>query len=429
MKRSICILILLIILPVILIAQQTKVVTQQPPGGNYDESNMPKYTLPDPLVFNKGSKVLTKKDWKKRRAEIFKMFENEVYGVSPEWKGKIKFTETSGKDNALNGLAIQKEVRLTLINGDKTHDINILMYLPHSNKPVPVFLGLNFGGNHTVTNEPGVAVPSSWVRNNIQGGINDNKARESSRGSGASAWAVKEMITSGYGLVTVYYGDVDPDFDDGFKNGVHGLYNENRDASSWGSVAGWAWGLSRVMDYLEKVPAIDSKKVAVMGHSRLGKAALWAGAMDQRFAMVVSNNSGCGGAALSKRIIGETVGLINKTFPHWFCDNFNKYNNNEDALPVDQHQLLALIAPRPLYVASAEEDLWADPKGEFLSCTAASPVYELLGKKGLQTTEMPPVSKPLLGTIAYHIRPGKHAVTLYDWERYIDFANMQLKGK
>jgi len=428
MKRLIKIL-MLMILPVIINAQQTKVITEQPPGGNYNEANLPKYTLPDPLVFNNGSKVVTKKDWEKRRAELFKIFENEVYGVSPQWKGKIEFTEISRKDNALNGSAIQKEVKLTLINGDKSHDINVLIYLPHSNKPVPVFLGLNFGGNHTVTNEPGVTVTSAWVRNNSQGGINDNKAKESSRGTGASAWAVNEMISKGYGLVTVYYGDIDPDFDDGFKNGVHALYNENSDSTSWGSIAAWAWGLSRIMDYLEKVPAIDSKKVAVMGHSRLGKAALWAGVTDKRFAMDMSNNSGCGGAALSKRIIGETFGLINKTFPHWFCDNFYKYNNNEKALPVDQHELLALIAPRPLYVASAEEDLWADPKGEFLSCVGASPVYELLGKKGLPATEMPPVSKPLIGTIAYHIRPGKHAVTLYDWERYIDFADQKMREK
>jgi hypothetical protein len=431
MKKAIYLLILLI-LPAFVKAQQynnQNIISQQPPNGNYDESKMPAYTLPDPLVFNNGSKVATKADWEKRRAEIYKLFENEVYGVSPEWRGKVKVSETSSKENALGGTAVCKEIKLTLINGDKSLDLNLLIFLPHSNKPVPVFLGYNFGGNHTVTDEPGVAVTSSWVRNNSRAGINDNKAKESSRGSDASSWCVKEMIARGYGLVTVYYGDADPDFDDGFRNGVHALYNQQRDATSWGTIAGWAWGLSRVMDYIEKVPAIDSKKVIVMGHSRLGKTALWAGASDKRFAIVISNCSGCGGAALSKRIIGETVGLINKTFPHWFCGNFKKYNDKEENLPVDQHELLALIAPRPLYVASAEEDLWADPKGEFLSCAAASPVYEFLGMKGLPTKSMPTVNQPVIGTIAYHMRTGKHDVTPYDWQHYMDFAVVQFKGR
>ena len=425
-------LLLFLILPCLVKAQQynkQQIITQQPPNGNYDESKMPKYTLPDPLIFNNGAKVATKADWEKRRAEIYKLFENEVFGVSPKWQGKVKVTEISKKDDALDGTAIRKEVKLTLINGDKSLDMNLLIYLPHSNKPVPVFVGYNFEGNHGVTNEPDIAIATSWMRNNKAAGITNNKATEASRGAEASRWAVKEMIARGYGLVTIYYGDVDPDFDDGFKNGVHGLYNQKRDATSWGSIAGWSWGLSRVMDYLETVPSIDAKKVAVMGHSRLGKTALWAGASDKRFAIVISNCSGCGGAALSKRIIGETVGLINKTFPHWFCDNFKKYNDKEENLPVDQHELLALIAPRPLYVASAKDDLWADPKGEFLSCVAASPVYELLGMEGLPTTQMPPVSQPAVGTIAYHIRPGKHDVTLYDWQRYMDFVDLNFKKK
>jgi hypothetical protein len=401
-------------------------LSAQQSSANYDEAKVPAYTLPDPLVFNNGRKVQDNKDWDKRRAEILKLFENEEYGISPVWKGNIIPTELSSDLNALNGLAIRKEIKLTLINGSRELSIVMLLYLPKSSRPVPVFLGYNFGGNHSVTDEKGISITTSWMMNNSATGVTNNRASEAGRGKAASRWPVREIISRGYGLVTIYYGDVDPDFDDGFKNGVHGLYDKQRDNTSWGSIAAWAWGLSRAMDYLETVSSIDPKRVIVIGHSRLGKTALWVGATDQRFAMVISNNSGCGGAALSKRAFGETVGSINSAFPHWFCKNFNKYNQKEALLPFDQHELLSLIAPRPLYVASAEEDLWADPKGEFLSCVAASPVYVLLGEKGFPASEMPPVNSPVIGTIAYHIRTGGHDITLYDWQQYLDFADLYL---
>jgi hypothetical protein len=397
--------------------------------ANYDESKIPSYTLPDPLIFNDGSKVKTNEDWVKRRIEIYKTFEKEVYGISPGWKGKLTATELSSDPHALNDKAFRREVNIKLQNSNKELNFTLLIYLPHVSKPVPVFLGYNFGGNHSVTDERGISITSSWMRNDAEDGVTENRATEAGRGKSASQWQVPEIISRGYGLVTLYYGDIDPDFDDGFKNGVHGLYDLKPDSTSWGSISAWAWGLSRVMDWIETDHSIDSNKVIVIGHSRLGKTALWAGASDNRFAIVISNNSGCGGAALSKRIYGETVGIINSAFPHWFCDNFNKYNERESSLPVDQHELIALIAPRPVYVASAEDDQWADPKGEFLACLNASPVYVLLGCKEFPAAEMSAVNSPVAGDIGYHIRSGGHDVKLYDWQRYLDFADIHLKKR
>ncbi len=355
------------------------------------------------------------------------MFENQMYGKVPDGKVSSSFIEISKDENACNGKAIRREVQLILSREEQKIALNLLIYLPKSAKKSPVFLAYNFSGNHTITNEADIQIATSWVRNNTAFGITDNHSTEAARGSDADSWPLNDIIDRGYGVATLCYCDVDPDFDDGFKNGVHALINSPRDGSSWGSVAAWAWGLSRVMDYLEKVNEVDPQKIVVMGHSRLGKATLWAGATDKRFAIVISNESGSGGAALSLRKYGETITRTNTSFPHWFCDNFKKYNNKEETLPFDQHELLALIAPRPVYVATAEEDRWGDPKGSFLACIAASPVYQLLGKEGFPGREMPALEKPVVGTIGYHIRPGKHDVMPFDWKCYMDFADKYLK--
>ena len=392
-----------------------------------DESKVPEYKLPDVLTRFNGRKVKSEKDWyKKQRPEILKLFTEQVYGKVPGELAisGVKVWETS--DNAVNGLARRKQLSLFFKKNGLELEVNVLMYLPKTTQKVPVFLAYNFTGNHAVYNDPAIRLTDSWVANNPSVGIINNKVTEQSRASAEDRWPVEDIIKSGYGLVTIYYGDVDPDKDD-FSDGIHPFFYKQGQTKpgydEWGSIAAWAWGLSRAMDYLEQDTMVDSKKVAVLGHSRLGKAALWAGATDQRFAMVISNESGCGGAALSKRIYGETVGIINTSFPHWFCNNFLQYNDHEELLPVDQHMLLALIAPRPLYVASAEGDQWSDPKGEFLSAKYASAVYELLGREGLPVKEMPEVNHPVMGTIGYHIRSGKHDLTPYDWTQYIRFAD------
>ncbi len=403
-------------------------IQAQPSGYLYDETKVAKFNLPDPLKFESGDVVKTKADWQKRRAEIFRLFESQVYGKSPARPNSIK-ASTSLSKKVADGKILLRQVEIELTASGPT--VSVLIFLPaKATQPVPAFLGLNFNGNHTVFSDDEIAITKSWVRNNGGLGAKNNQASEMGRGASQSRWSVEQITDAGFAAITCYYGDIDPDFDDGWKNGLHAQIRAGKTktpaADEWGSISAWSWGLSRIVDYLETDDTVDAKSVFVVGHSRLGKTSLWAGATDTRFAGVISNNSGCGGAALSKRAFGETVKRINTSFPHWFCDNFNKYNDNEQELPVDQHMLLALCAPRPIYVASASKDLWADPRGEFLSAKHASAVYKLLTGNGLGIDAFPDVNTPSIGVISYHVRDGKHDITAYDWKQYIAFAKKAL---
>ncbi len=389
-------------------------------------------TIPsNPLITFSGDSVSTSEEWAtKRRPELITFFETEVYGKIPGDADGISFQILEENDHAVDSLAIRRQVEVTLKKNNKEQRFTILLYLPRRDTKSPVFLGYNFYGNHTVQPDSEIFISKAWSLDNEEIGIQNHQPTAASRGSMSERWPVRAIIEKGFGLATVFYGEIDPDKND-LSDGVQSLFYKTGHTTpgpgEWGSVAAWAWGLSRAMDYLEQDPMVDSGKVTVFGHSRLGKAALWAGASDRRFAAVISNNSGCGGAALFKRKVGERASDINTAFPHWFTQKFKGYNEREETLLADQHELLALIAPRPLYVASASEDAWADPQGEFLGAFYASPVYRLYQKSGISSMEMPPPNVPIQNTVAYHLRAGKHDITLFDWEQYLNWAEIQLK--
>ena len=395
----------------------------QAPAANYDEAKVPAYTLPPLLVMSDGTPVGGAAGWEKRRDEIRALLESQMFGRAPGRPGDLTFAIDDLDRAALGGTAIRKQVSI------KTRALvfRLLLYLPaNATRPVPVFVGLGFGPNQSVSTDPGITLAGNWVQNKDTKAVELQTAQESSRGSAASRWQVEAILARGFGLATMYYGDIEPDVAGAMKTGVRGTYLQpGQDAPrdyEWGAIAAWAWGLSRMADYLQTDRDVDGSRLALVGHSRLGKTALWAGATDTRFGLVISNDSGEGGAAISRRAFGETVADLNNRFPHWFCGNYKTYSGREAAMPFDAHMLLALVAPRPLYVASADEDQWADPKGEFLAAVAASEVYERLGRKGVGAATMPPVNQPVGDAVRYHVRTGKHDITAYDWQQYLDFA-------
>lgn len=396
-------------------------------NANYDESKVPSYVLPELLKCENGESVTTVEQWEnKRRPELLDLFGRHMYGTIPAERINVSYDIVSENREALGGKATSKQVRFTFSNGDKKNEAYLLLFIP--NKPkgkVPIIVGYNFKGNHSTTTDT-MIIYSPALCLALEPGSPDWV-----RGSQASRWSYDLIIDRGYAIATMCYHDIFPDKPELKDHSVISLFSgynsQKTDPAEWQAIGAWAWGSSRIVDFLEGEEKIDTNKIAIMGHSRQGKAALWAGAIDPRFQIVFSNESGCGGAALFRRKYGETAEIINFKFPHWFCVNFRQYNDKEEKLPVDQHQLLALIAPRKVYVASAEGDRWSDPKGEFLSAYHAGPVYKLYGLSTIESDEMPGLHAPIMEDIGYHIRAGKHDVTEYDWKCYLDFADKHFK--
>lgn len=412
----------------------------EPGDVNYDEGKVPHYALP--LLLPEGTPPAEGLNvWRNsRRAEILSLFEQHVYGKTPQAPVDIRAELLEESDTALGGSAYRRQVRLTVtpsadavgLDPNRSIQIEVLIYTPrHAIGRVPAFIGLNFFGNQTVHPDPAIRISQQWMRPKSEIGIVGNRATEDTRGAYRGRWQAEMLIERGYGLVTAYYGDIDPDnYQNDFSDGLHPLFYRQDQSSpaddEWGAIGAWAWGLSSIRRWLEADTWINANRMAVIGHSRLGKTALWAGAQDERFALVISNNSGCGGAALYRRCYGERIHHMLRAIGYWFCRDHAQWSQREDELPVDQHLLLALMAPRPLYVASAVEDRWADPKGEFLAAKHATPVYELFGTVGLPDAEMPAADEPSVGRIGYHVRTGKHDVTEYDWKQYLEFADKHL---
>jgi hypothetical protein len=366
---------------------------------NYKEENIKPYTLPDVLQPN-GAKITSAEQWDNiGRPAISELFRKNVYGRVPSTTYTEKF-KTVLDTITLEGAAHQKKIDIEIMSGGKSLIIHLSLFTPaNSKKTVPAFLLID----------------------NFKSSI-DPKVKD-------DFFPVKDAINRGYGMAVFSSADLDPDNFDNFKNGIHGLLDKNpRPGDAWGTIAAWAWGASRCMDYLQTDKDINRDKIAIVGHSRGGKTALWAGAEDTRFGMVISNESGAGGAALARRRFGETVEKLNTGFPHWFCSNYSKFNNKEDEMPVDMHMLLALAAPRPLYVACADEDLWGDPRGSYLSLYNAVPVYKLLGYASDIPLVMPSLEKQIIsGKVGFHIRGGGHSLLLKDWNQFMDFADIVWK--
>ena len=394
---------------------------------NYDEAKVGVYALPDPLKLNDGKPVRNAKTWwTKRRPEIVDMFETQQYGRDPGRPSGEAFQVTDQGTPALNGKAIREQVTISFSNDPSWPKIHLLIYLPVSeHKPAPMFFTINFGAVQNAVDDPGITPDEVWDPKT-------NTRIQAPKGRGFGRIDVEPLLDAGFGVATFYYGDIDPDYPSGFPNGIRARYLKpgltDRSPDDWGSIAAWAWGMSRIEDYFETDKRIDAKRVAIHGVSRLGKTVMWAGAHDQRFAAIIASCSGEGGAALSRRNYGETIAHLTapSRYPYQFALNYAKYAGFPDTAPMDANLLIALIAPRPLLLQTGNADLWSDPKGEFLAAVAAGPVYRLLGKDGLDTDVWPAAGEPILHDLGYSMHEGGHGMIPSDWDVYIRFLKMHL---
>jgi hypothetical protein len=392
-----------------------------------DADKLPaKPELPDPLIMLDGSKVASKDDWfNKRRPELQALFEHYMYGRRPAPKS-ISSTISHEDPKAFGGKATLREIAITVDGYDKSR-IHVLLVTPNGRKtPAPVFVGMNFSGNHALVKEPKVLLPTAWVYPTYPG-VTDNKATEAGRGTAIDVWNIDLIIERGYAVATFYSGDVDPDRADkreGLRPILQGKGPPGGDDTA--TIMAWSWGYSRVIDYLVASKEIDAKRIIAVGHSRLGKTALLAAAFDERIALAIPHQAGCGGTAPSRGKVGESVLRINTSFPHWFCSSFKKFNDNPSKLPFDQNCLVALCAPRPVLFSNAVEDSWANPDGQFEVLQAADPVYRFLGAEGLQASKRPEIGKLVDSKLGYFIRVGKHSMNREDWKIFLDYADKQL---
>lgn len=388
----------------------------------------PHPALPDPLVSFSGTKIDTIDAWQTRRApELKELFQHYMYGVLPTAPKDVTFTPVREDKAYFGGRATLREVDVNLgVPGAPTlHVLSVSPNVPVGGKAVPVFVGLNFAGNHSVLDDKNIPLSTVWVPARYEGTVN-NRATEASRGIQRDAWSIEQTIDRGYAVVTCYCGDIDPDLPD-FSDGVHGHFRTSEDPNArWGTIAAWAWGLMRVVDYVHSRAEFDHGKIIVFGHSRLGKTALVAGAFDPRIALVIPHQAGCGGTAPSRGTIGESVERINTSFPHWFNGNFKLFNKDPSRLPFDQHCLIALCAPRPVLLSNALEDQWANPSGQYEMLVAASPVYRLFGDEGTLPADKPDINSLLTNKLGYYLRDGKHSVIPGDWKIFCDFADANL---